>query len=150
MTTKTSARYSIGSEKITYSAQAPAEIAGKTATVWFAKDRMDGRKIMSGFRSRAAIVAAVAEREALEALTTVQFADGTVKVMPEGVRAKLLGLDADGDVVICSDGINFVLTPCCYADGTYSGDVLCCRRCYDEVPFKFGDIAVGPFTQALA
>lgn len=143
MTAQTSARYRIGSEIINFH-------DGTKGRRWYAEDRMQGRQIMCGFTSRKSIAEAVAERVAAETLTTVRFADGTVKVMSEGVRAKLLGLDADGDVVICSDGINFTLTPCCNADGTYSGSVLCCRSCYEEVPMKFDGIPVGPFTQPLA
>jgi hypothetical protein len=137
-------RYLTGTRDITYSATAePAEIAGTTQARWYAYDVMTDKDIMSGYETREAIEAAIAEREANEAITTATFADGSTRVMTVDTRKMLDGLDSEGNLVVTSDDITYALTPCCNASGkgAESSTGVVCRSCYQEVSERFGDTA---------
>jgi len=136
-------RYLIGSRDVTFNASAkPAELAGTTATRWYAYDTAQGRDVAGG-TTREEVERAVAELVAWNTPTTATFADGSTRVVSTGLRVRLLGLDDEGNLVVTGDGMTYALTPCCNATGK-GADVttgVVCRSCYEEVSSRFGDVA---------
>lgn len=133
--------YQVGSEQVTFSAQAPPEIAGTTATRWFVADA-GGRPIISGLDSQADAIVALTRRVADEQLTAVTLSDGTVRYMTALTAKRFVGVDADGDLVVAQHGLVYALTPCCQASGTGTQSGVACRACYWPVSPKFGGAAV--------
>lgn len=77
---------------------------------------------------------------------TVRFASGDVRYLgPMSPDILVLGLDAEGYVVVRAHGMDYALTACCQASakgcGPYSDDdegYIGCRACYAEVDPKLG------------
>lgn len=75
----------------------------------------------------------------------IRFVDGTRQWVPESVGDRVVGKDADGDVLIPLDKEllpdHFVpLTPCCFGTGkgSESPTGVVCRGCYRVVDAKYG------------
>lgn len=121
----------------TFSAQAPAHLAGTTAIRWQAVDPAGDVK-MSGYETRVSLEAEVDQRVASERRVVVAFADGRRVEMSQDTADHLEGLDAYGDLVVTFDGLTYALTPCCQASATGSMGATCCRSCYVEVDPAYG------------
>jgi hypothetical protein len=74
--------------------------------------------------------------------TTVRFADGTTEDLPERLAARVVGRDADGDLLVPlfpdQDDYLVPLTPCCHRDGKGGQRGIVCRGCYQPVECKYG------------
>jgi len=75
----------------------------------------------------------------------IRFVDGTRQWVPESVGERVVGKDADGNVLVPLDSVflpdHFIpLTPCCFRDGkgASSPTGVVCRGCYETVDAKYG------------
>ncbi len=74
----------------------------------------------------------------------VAFADGSLKLLPSRLAARVVGLDADGDLLVpLMDEMPDYLVPltsCCNASGKGSSvsTGVVCRSCYRVVSPKYG------------
>ena len=132
--------YTIGSEMVTFSAGAPADIAGTTAERWHVTGPK-GRRLVSGMRSKSDAEAFVATSVADSKPVKVALANGSTVTLRAGDVASFVGLDRYGYHVYADGGMQYAVTPCCGATGKGSGDGVVCRSCYREVADYFGGFA---------
>lgn len=77
-------------------------------------------------------------------MTLIRFADGTTREVAEPLASRVVGLDADGDLLVpLTEGrLDYLapLTPCCNASGkgTSAPTGVSCRACYRTVSPKYG------------
>lgn len=139
--------YTIGSHQVTYTDQAPAEIAGTTATLWFVADK-HGRQVHSGLASKAAAVEAMETRLYEDAEIPVALANGVAVYVPRRGADRFRGIDNAGNRVYAMDlpGDDYLvpLTPCCNATGKGSPSPtgVVCRACKRTVSSYFGGPAI--------
>lgn len=133
----------------TFSAQAPAGLAGTVASRWRVLDR-DGRSVASGLGDRARAERHALERAADEVPVDVQLADGGIVAVAAGVMTWFVGLDGDGHRVLSQHGLLYPITDCCGASGkgSESETGVVCRSCYRTVDALFGDTATVVFPVA--
>lgn len=125
----------------TYGAAAPEHLRGTTVDTY--KVLRDGHAIVHGDGTEADAQAKVAELVAEHTPTVVTFEDGSTLTLPKATADLVVGLSEDGYVVANSDGLQYGLTPCCFATATGVEGGIACRTCYDDVDWVLGgDMAV--------
>lgn len=140
--------YTIGSEEITFSDKAPAEIAGTTQTRWYVA-APDGRHVIGGLHTEAEAEVARAERIHNEEPVAVTLANGDSVRVARVALDRFRGIDQYGNKVLAMEvgsDYTYALTPCCDATGKGGERGIVCRACYREVPSYFG----GPAEVAFA
>lgn len=127
----------------TYPATAPGELRGTTVPTF--EILMDGRTIVTGTGTEQHAQERMAELVEAHTPTVVTFADGTTVTLARQKAAMVIGLSADGYVVVESGSQQYGLTACCDTSATGTEDGIACRSCYADVDWALGghmDVAV--------
>lgn len=70
------------------------------------------------------------------------FANGTWRPVAAQLAPRVVGLDADGDLLVplMEEMPDYLipLTPCCNASGKGGAAGVICRACYRNVSYKYG------------
>lgn len=135
--------WTIEGRPLTYSAAAPAEIAGTTVLHWEASH--DGRVQITG-PVREVVLAAIDERIEEDRPTVVTFASGATRTVRAALAERLLGLSEEGRIVVRDDwaDYNYGLTLCCNAyDKGYEWGVGC-RACGGDDAGEYDAVVVDP------
>ena len=77
--------------------------------------------------------------------TCLTFSNGEQVFVRADLAPRIVGIDADGDLVGEDYGMLYALTPCCHASGKGMGHdddegYVGCRKCHEWVDWKFGDV----------
>lgn len=122
---------------------APEGLRGTTVATY--KILMNGHAVVHGTGSEQDAKNALADMVDRHTPTVVTFADGTTATLAKQTAENVVGLSADGYVVVESGSMKFGLTPCCFTSATGTEDGIACRSCYTEVDWSLGgnmDVAV--------